>query len=56
MTDRTAFAVGTTAVAIAGLALWLHYGIIDWRLVGVLAPVVLVIIGAGVLLLSRRPN
>ena len=47
MTDRTAFAVGVLAIAIAGLALWLHYSTIDWRQVGLLAPVVLVVIGAG---------
>ncbi|MFZ0530789.1 MAG: hypothetical protein WAL91_09655 [Propionicimonas sp.] len=53
MTDRVAFAIGVLAVLVAGLALWLYYGTIDWRLVGVLAPAALVIIGAGMLLLSR---
>lgn len=52
--DRTAFAFGALALALAGLALWHNYGGIDWRLAGVLAPVALVVIGAGMLLLSRR--
>ena len=54
--DRTAFAAGVAALCLAGLALWLHFGIVDWRLVGVFAPAVLVIIGAGMLLLSRKTN
>ncbi len=56
MIDRAAFAYGVIAMAIAALALWLHYGFVDWRLVGVITPVVLVIIGAGMLLLSRKSN
>lgn len=54
--DRTAFATGLAALGLAGLALWFSYGAVDWRLVGVLIPVALVVIGAGMLLLSRRPN
>lgn len=55
-TDRASFAVGVWALALAGMALWHNYGQIDWRLAGVLIPLVLVVIGAGVLLLSRHHN
>ena len=54
MRDRSAFAVGALALALAGLALWLHYGVVDWPTVGTLVPLVLVGIGVGMLLLSRR--
>lgn len=54
--DRTAFAVGVLALVLAGLAFWTSYGQVDWRLAGMLAPAVLIVIGAGMLLLSRRHN
>lgn len=52
--DRVAFAFGVLALALAGLAFWSHYGQVDWRLAGVLAPAALIVIGAGMLLLSRK--
>ena len=56
MTGRAAFATGFLGILLAGLALWTHYGTVDWHLVGVLAPVALVVLGAGMLLLSRRTD
>lgn len=50
--DRTAFAFGALALALAGLALWANYGRVDWHLVGLMAPAVMVVIGVGMLLLS----
>lgn len=54
--DRAAFAVGVLAVALAGLALWGNYGHVDWNLAGILAPAGMVVIGIGMLLLSRNRN
>lgn len=54
--DRTAFAFGVLALALAGFALWTVYGQVDLKLVGVLGPIVLIVAGVGVLLLSRRHN
>ncbi len=54
--DRAAFAIGVLALALAGLALWTNYGRVDWNLVGVLAPAGMVVIGVGMLLLSRTRN
>lgn len=56
MRDRAAFAFGVLALALAGLGLWTSYGIVDWRLVGFLAPAGMVVIGVGMLLLSRNHN
>lgn len=52
--DRAAFAVGVIAIALAGHALWASFATIDWRLTGLIAPVVLIIIGAGMLVLSAQ--
>lgn len=52
--DRAAFAVGIAALSIGGLALWANYGQIDWRIVGLAAPVALVVMGIGMLLLPRE--
>jgi uncharacterized membrane protein YfcA len=54
--DRAAFAIGVLALAVAGLAAWTNYGRVDWNLVGVLAPAGMVVIGVGMLLLSRDRN
>jgi len=54
--DRAAFAFGVLALALAGLGLWATYGHVDWRLVGVLAPAGMVVIGIGMLVLSRNHN
>ncbi len=56
MTDRTAFGVGVCSLALALLATWLQFGSVDWRLVGVATPVVLIGIGVGMLLLSRKTH
>lgn len=55
-TDRTAFAVGISALLLAGLGLWSAWGEIDWRVVGFLVPAALIVIGVGMLLLSQRRN
>ena len=54
--DRAAFAFGVLALALAGLGFWNSYGHVDWHLVGVLAPAGMVVIGVGMLLLSRNHN
>ncbi len=54
--DRAAFAFGVIALALAGLGLWNTYGHVDWNLVGILAPAGMVVIGVGMLLLSRNTN
>ena len=54
--DRAAFAFGILALGLAGLGLWNSYGHVDWHLVGVLAPGGMVVIGVGMLLLSRNHN
>jgi uncharacterized membrane protein YfcA len=54
--DRAAFAFGVLALALAALGLWNSYGHVDWHLVGVLAPGGMVVIGVGMLLLSRNHN
>jgi hypothetical protein len=55
-TDRAAFAVGVSALLLAGLGLWSAWGQIDWRVVGFLVPAALVVIGVGMLLLTQRRN
>ena len=54
--DRAAFAFGLLAPMLAGLGLWSAYGRVDWQLAGMLAPVVMVVAGIGILVLSRRPH
>lgn len=54
--DRAAFAVGLLALILAALAFWSGYGLVDWKLVSLLAPVAMVVVGIGILLLSRRHN
>ncbi|MFT4108317.1 hypothetical protein [Propionicimonas sp.] len=54
--DRAAFAFGVLAVALAAVALWTVYGVLDRRLIGILVPAAMVVAGVGVLLLSRRRN
>ena len=55
-TDRAAFAVGVFALVLAGFGLWSAWGHVDWRVVGFLAPAVLIVIGVGMLLLTHRRN
>jgi hypothetical protein len=54
--DRVAFAFGVIALVLGGLALWSNYGPLDWRIVGLLAPISLVVIGVGMLLLTKSSN
>lgn len=51
--DRAAFAFGMVAIAIATLGLWASYGQIDWRIVGMAAPIALVVIGVGMLAMTN---
>ena len=51
--DRLSFALGVIALLVGGLALWANYGTIDWRLVGLVAPIGLVVIGIGMLALTK---
>ncbi|HML50234.1 MAG TPA: hypothetical protein PKD84_02340 [Propionicimonas sp.] len=51
--DRTAFAFGMAALALAALGLWANYGQVDWRIVGLAAPIALVVIGVGMLAMSK---
>lgn len=55
-TDRTAYAVGLSALVLAGLGFWSTWGLVDWRVVSFLIPAVLVVIGIGMLLLTQRRN
>lgn len=52
--DRAAFAFGVLSLALAGLAFWTAYGQVNWRLAGLLVPAAMVVVGIGVLMLSRR--
>jgi hypothetical protein len=54
--DRTAFAFGVIALALAGFGFWAAYGQIDWRVAGLMVPIALVVIGAGMLLLHQPKN
>lgn len=55
-TNRISFIVGALAIVLAGLGLASHYGGLDWRLLGVIVPLLLVVIAAGMLLLTRKTN
>ncbi len=51
--DITAFGLGALALAIGGLALWASFAEISWLIVSRAAPIVLIVIGIAMLLLSR---
>lgn len=51
--DRAAFAFGMVAIAVAALGFWASYGHIDWRIVGMAAPIALVVIGVGMLAMTK---
>ena len=51
--DAAAFNVGLACVGLAVLTLWSSFGTVDWRIVPIVAPLVLVAIGLAGLLLSR---
>lgn len=53
--DVVSFAVGAVCVAVAGMVLWGAYGgHLDRGLLGVAIPLLLVLVGAGCLLLRGR--
>lgn len=54
-TDRAAFTFGILALTLAGIALWSVYGHLDWRGIGLIIPGCLVVLGVGLLFLSK-PN
>lgn len=51
--DRTAFTFGIISVTVAAIALWSAYGQLDWRGIGLIIPGCLVVLGVGLLLLSK---
>lgn len=51
--DITAFGLGALALAFGGLALWASFAEVHWRVVSRVLPVVLIVIGIAMLLLSR---
>lgn len=53
--DVTALVVGLLLLILAGLGLWMSFGIVNWALVGVGAPLALVAVGL-LGLLSSRPQ
>lgn len=54
--DRAAFGFGIAAMLLGGIGLWASFGHVDWQLVRTWAPVALIVIGAGMVLLSRHHN
>lgn len=53
--DLTAFNAGLLFIALAGAGLCGAFGLLDWRMVSVGAPLTLVVIGLAGLVLSRLP-
>lgn len=51
--DITAFGLGALALTFGGLALWASYAEVDWLPVSRALPVVLIVIGIVMLILSR---
>ena len=51
--DITALTVGLVACLLAALGMWAAYGSVNWPLVGLLAPIALVMIGLLGLILAR---
>jgi hypothetical protein len=54
--DRAAFGFGLAAMLLGGVGLWSSFGHVDWGFVRTAAPVALIVIGAGMVLLSRQHN
>ncbi|MFT3861829.1 hypothetical protein [Micropruina sp.] len=54
--DVAALNVGLVCCGIALLALCATFGAVDWKLVSIIAPLGLVVIGLIGLLLSRKPQ
>jgi hypothetical protein len=54
--DVAALNVGLVCLGIATLALCTGFGTVDWKLVSIVAPLGLVVIGLIGLLLSRNPR
>jgi|CXWJ01.1.fsa_nt_gi hypothetical protein len=51
--DIVAFGLGSLALAVGGLALWACYSQINWLAVSRAAPILLIVIGIAMLILSR---
>lgn len=54
--DLAALVLGLIFAEVAIVALWNAFGAVDWRLLGIAAPLTLVVIGGIGLILSRNPN
>lgn len=54
--DRAAFGFGLAAMLLGAIGLWSSFGNVDWALVRTAAPVALIVIGAGMVLLSRQQH
>lgn len=54
--DLVAFVMGLLLAEVAIVALWNAFGSVDWRLLGIAAPLTLVVIGGIGLLFSRTPR
>ena len=52
--DLAAFNVGLVLLCGAALVLWMSVGAVDWHLVRVAAPILLVVIGVTGLLMNRK--
>lgn len=54
--DVTSLVVGLLLLVLAGLGLWMSFGVVNWAWVGVGAPLAVVLVGLLGLFLSRpRP-
>lgn len=54
--DTTAVIVGLLALVVATIGLWEAFGIVDWATAGVVAPVLLIVVGLVGLLTTRTPK
>ncbi len=54
--DTTAVIVGLLALLVAGIGLWEAFGTVDWTTAGVIAPVLLIVVGLVGLLTTRAPK
>lgn len=54
--DVLALLIGILSVLIAAIALWAAFGTINWRVVAIVGPLALVLIGGLGLFLGRHPK
>lgn len=54
--DLVALVMGLLLAEVAIVVLWHAFGSVDWRLLGVAAPLTLVVIGGIGLIFSRNPH